>query len=107
MLQSTLDTAKALLKTDQTLTVTDRQQLVTLLRSHGRSNPEKTTSAPPEVRLVRRAEVARRLGLSLRSVDNLAKSGVLRKVRLPGRTRSAGIRESDLVTLISTERAPE
>jgi hypothetical protein len=39
--------------------------------------------------------------LSTRSLDNLAASGVLPKVRLPGRTRAAGFREADVNALIN------
>ena len=46
-------------------------------------------------------EVARRLGRSPRAVDRLAAEGALRKVLLPGRTRAAGFRESDVAALIA------
>jgi hypothetical protein len=37
----------------------------------------------------------------LRLIDRLAQQGALKKVRLPGRQRAAGIRESDLLALIT------
>lgn len=62
------------------------------------------SSKPAEVRadrLLRRGEVARRLGVTPRSIDNLARSGALRRVRLPGRVRGAGFRERDVDQLIN------
>jgi hypothetical protein len=53
------------------------------------------------VRLMRRTEVARMLGRTIRSVDHLAREGVLKRVSLPGRSRAAGFRESDVLALIS------
>ncbi len=59
------------------------------------------TVAPEAERLLRRATVAARLGHSARFVDRLAADGVLRKIRLPGRARAAGFRESDLLALLA------
>lgn len=56
-----------------------------------------------EPRLVRRAEVARRLSRSLRFVDKLAASGVLAKRKLPGRVRALGFLASDVDALILAE----
>ena len=52
-------------------------------------------------RILRRAEVASRLGCSLRTVDHWAGCKLLSKVRLPGRVRCAGFRESDICALIA------
>lgn len=51
-------------------------------------------------RLVRLDETARRLGISRRSVTSLLADGSLPAVRLPGRTRVIGTRESAIVALI-------
>lgn len=62
------------------------------------------TNQPAEVRpdrIVRRAECARRLGVTPRTIDNLARTGALKRVRLPGRTRGAGFKESDVAHLIN------
>jgi hypothetical protein len=64
------------------------------------ATPTTTTEAAP-ARIIRRMEVARRLGRSPRAVDRLAAEGALRKVLLPGRTRAAGFRESDVAALIA------
>lgn len=99
MLATTLDIIKSGLKADPSLSVADRMRLLTLVRS-GLHAPKGALAAPTEVRLVRRAEAARRLGCSLRLVDRLAKDGVLPKRRLPNRQRAAGFLEADLLALI-------
>jgi hypothetical protein len=43
------------------------------------------------------------LGRSLRSIDQLAASGALKRRVLPGRTRAAGFLETDILALL--ERA--
>ena len=62
------------------------------------------TNQPAEVRpdrVLRRGECARRLGVTPRTIDNLARTGALRRIRLPGRTRGAGFKESELDQLIN------
>ncbi|MDO9542935.1 MAG: hypothetical protein Q7J98_11530 [Kiritimatiellia bacterium] len=61
------------------------------------------STLPAEVRadrLLRRGEVARRLGCTPRTVDALGRAGTLHRVRLPGRVRGAGFRESEIAALI-------
>lgn len=100
MLHTTVEATRAIFKADPSLTPLDRSHLIALLRNHGRTVAKKAEPSHPEPRLIRRAEVARRLGCSLRAVDNWAHAGILRKVTLPGRVRAAGFREGDLVALI-------
>jgi hypothetical protein len=50
--------------------------------------------------LVRVREAAGRLACTPRTVFSLLKSGALTRVKLPGRTRGAGIRESEISALI-------
>ncbi len=57
------------------------------------------TAGPPEC-LLRRKETARRLGVTQRAVDRLAAAGYLPRVRLPGRVRAVGFRESDVSAII-------
>ena len=52
-------------------------------------------------RLLRHAEVARRLGVGRRTVNNLARRGVLHRVILPGNHRALGFREEDVALLIA------
>lgn len=102
MLPTTLDATRALLKADPSLTPGDRNRLLALLRNNGKTETEPT---PTEPRIIRRAEAARRLGCSLRAVDNWTAAGILRKVTLPNRTRAAGFREADIAALIAGEGA--
>jgi predicted DNA-binding transcriptional regulator AlpA len=99
MLSTTLEIVRSGLKGDPTLTPQDRARLIAALRE-----PTAQKSAPiifTEPRLVRRAEVARRLSCSLRTVDKLAASGVLAKRKLPGRLRASGFLASDVDSLIA------
>jgi predicted DNA-binding transcriptional regulator AlpA len=99
MLHTTLEIVRSGLKADPTLTPQDRARLLAALREPAaqKSTPEIFT----ESRLVRRAEVARRLSCSLRTVDKLAASGVLAKRKLPGRLRASGFLASDVDSLIT------
>ena len=60
-----------------------------------------STPAPQEPdRLIRPKAAALRLGCTSRTIFNLLKAGNLTRVKLPGRTRGAGIRESEIAALI-------
>ena len=107
MLPTTLDAVKALLKADPTLTPADRSRVVASVRNHGREVEEKREGAPPEKRILQRAEVARRFNRSLRFVDHLAKAGTLRRVRLPGRERACGFLAEDVERLMTGEGVEE
>jgi len=100
MQTTTLDVIRAALKADQTVRAVDRSRLLGLIRNDTEVPGEKA-SAERVPRIVRRAEVARRLGCSLRLVDRLAKDGILPKRRLPNRQRAAGFLESDIDALIA------
>jgi len=99
MLQSTLDLLKSVLRSDPTLSAAERTAVLAQIRQGG-----KTSAAQPagrtEARLIRRAEAARRLSRSVRTVDKLAASGVLQKRKLPGRVKASGFLESELEALI-------
>ena len=102
MLPTTVDATRALLKADPSLTPGDRNRLLALLRNHGKADPAPAASEP---RIIRRREVARRLGCSLRSVDNWTRAGIIQKVKFPGCNRAAGFREADISALIAGEGA--
>jgi predicted DNA-binding transcriptional regulator AlpA len=87
---------RACLQADPSIINSEREKLLTLLEKHG-----EEPAAPP--RLLRRKEVAARLGLSLRAVDRLCEEGTLSKRVLPGRKRSTGVLESDVDALIRGE----
>ena len=57
------------------------------------------STAAPE-RILSRAEVARRFNKTDRTVDQWARRGVLRKVRLPGSSRAVGFRASEVDALL-------
>ncbi len=63
------------------------------------------TETLPE-RLLRRAEVARRLSCSLRLVDLLAARGTLTRIRLPGRQRGNGFLQSQVDELLTRGGTP-
>jgi len=98
MLTQTLKIVRLGLETDPSLTPADRARLLAVLRNgatpHGKSASEQADHAP---RLLRRAEVSRRLSCSLRTVDKLP----VKKVKLPGRTRAAGFLEADINALLA------
>jgi hypothetical protein len=98
MLPTTIDAVRALLKTDPTLTPADRARLLLIIKGYGKA--DSTPNVRTEPRLLRRGEVARRLGCSLRAVDSWTREGILEKVILPGRVRAAGFRETDISALI-------
>lgn len=59
------------------------------------------TPAPQEPdRLLRPKAAADRLACTTRTVFNLMKSGVLTRIKLPGRKRGCGVRNSEIEALI-------
>ncbi len=94
MLDTTVTCFKQLLSADSTVDPAERRRLLGLLAKDSDAI-QKTRE-----RIVRRAEAAERLGVSLRTIDNLARQGALTRIRLPGRKRGAGFRETDVVALM-------
>ena len=69
--------------------------------------PAKEPTAKEQTdRIIRRIEAARILARSTRGIDRLCVEGVLHKVTLPGRTRGAGFRLSDVQALLNGGHAP-
>lgn len=99
MQTATKDIIKAALRADISLSSAERLEIFTAIRNHGKA----ADSSPKEriERLLRRQEAASRFGVSLRAVDRWARTGLLPKVRLPGRVRCAGFREADVIALIA------
>ncbi len=97
MLPTTLDVFRATLKADPTISPTDRARLLGLVRTGTAPAHPPHPPPAPAPRILRRAEVANRLSLSLRTVDKLP----IKKIKLPGRTRAAGFLESDINKLIA------
>ena len=95
MLPTTRTALRSILAADPTVAPGRRSQLMRAL-----TTPPAAPAGRRDVRLLRRADVARTLGCSLRMVDHLAKSGTLRRVKFPGRVRGAGFRAGDVEALI-------
>ncbi len=89
----------AVLKSDPTLTPAGRKQILVGVRSALDPTEQKHTTDPIDT-IIRRSEAARRLAVSPRTVDVWTRTGILRKVKLPGHTRSAGFRANDIAKLI-------
>jgi hypothetical protein len=101
MLVTTLDVIRAGLKSDPTITPTDRNHLIALLRT-GVAAPNPPAPSPDTgPRIIRRREAARRLACCVRVIDRLAQEGKLKRVKLPGRVRAAGFREGDVNALLA------
>ena len=103
-LPTTITAVDAILKADLGISQPDRKQFLNILRN-GLEKSANEPQAARVARIVRREEAARMLGMSLRAVDRLTQQKVLRKVRLPGRSRCAGFRESDLQALMISEES--
>jgi hypothetical protein len=99
MLPSTLDILKSVLRSDPSLTPAERADVLARLREKPQT-PKVEPADGGEVRIVRRAEAARRLSCSLRTVDSLAAGGALPRRKLPGRVRGSGFLASDVDALI-------
>lgn len=64
-------------------------------------NPQPPKPSPPlPPRIMRREEVAKMFGVTTRAVDGWTRSGILKKLILPGHVRHCGFLESDCVELI-------
>jgi hypothetical protein len=99
MLPSTLDILKSVLRSDPSLTPAERADILARLRERPEA-PKVEPDSGGELRIVRRAEAARRLSCSLRTVDSLAAGGALPRRKLPGRVRASGFLASDVDALI-------
>ena len=102
MLSTTIDAIRAVLRADPSVTPADRASLLSIIRNHGKAVSVSQIAPQTEMCILRRADVARRLGCSLRAVDRIAREGILRKVTFPGRKRACGFRSGDLDRLIGS-----
>jgi hypothetical protein len=94
MLKTTRDAIRSILATDPTIPTAERSQILTSL-----DHPATTTGATPR-RILRRAEVAKLLSCTTRTVDTLARSGTLRRIHFPGRKQGAGFNLADVEALL-------
>lgn len=70
-LPTTVDAVKAILRADPTVTPNDRAVIIASVRNHGRQATQPKPVEQQETRILRRAEVARRLGRSVRTIDKM------------------------------------
>lgn len=103
MQPTTIDAIKAMLRADPTVTPSERITMLAFLKEHGRTGQSRTAGKTVS-RIIHRAEVAQRLGCSTRTVDTLARQGVIRRVRLPGRKNGCGFLASDIDRLLDANR---
>ncbi len=101
MFPTTHAAIRSILAADPSVTPSDRIRILTQMQNHKKTLESMTT----ESRIIRRAEAARRLGCSLRTIDNLACCGALNRIRLPGRIRACGFRLSEIEALIAGTHA--
>jgi hypothetical protein len=108
MLETTFQIMKSGMRGDPTLSPKDRARILAYLRNGtSKEKIESDQSSRDRIRrIVRRREAADMLSCSLRLIDRLAKQGVLKKVRLPGRQRGAGFLESDVLAVIAAGKTP-
>lgn len=102
MLSTTSEAVNAVLKADPALTPAERVRIMALIRNHGRK-PEPATPPAPGKQVLTRDDVARRFNRSKRFVDGLGKAGILRRVKLPGRTRACGYLAEEVERVMSGE----
>ena len=101
MLVTTIELLRAGLRADPTITPAKRARLVAMLRNGDDESLKPDAATVIRQRCIRRDEAACLLAVSLRTVDKLAASGILKKLKLPERTRSCGFLESDVLALIA------
>lgn len=99
---TTIEAIKAVLKSDPSVSVSQREEILNYIRRGGPKHNTKQTNT--SARIVRRNEAAKMLGCSLRMIDRLLQQGVLKKIILPQRKRGAGVLEGDLLELMGLYR---
>src|SRR5271166_979426 len=104
MLATTIELLKVGLKADPTISLEKRARLLAMLRNGDDESPKPDAAPVDRRRCIRRAEAAKLLAVTPRTMDKLAASGILKKLKLPGRTRSCGFLESDVLALIGQSK---
>lgn len=101
MQNQTFLSVMALLRADATIDPRNRARMLAMLR---RGPDAQTDAQTPRTgpRVMQRAEAAAALGRTVRHIDHLARAGLLRRVRLPGRVRACGVRAEDVATLVES-----
>lgn len=102
MLPTTKTAIAAVLNADPSV---DKNQIKAALSVLGSAANAKAIETPD--RILRRPEVARLLGLSVKRVDQLAQRGILSRVVLTGTNRAIGYREADIRAITERRRDAE
>ena len=96
MKTTTLTAMRAIYESDPARTRADKELLMKTL-----GLMDGVEAARPADKLVAFEEAAKRLNRTTRTVHLLARRGVLRKAKMPGCTRCAGVLASDLDALLA------
>ena len=96
MQYETMRIVDSVLRSDDTISQAERARLISVAQTGLVADGD-----PSQDRLVRRAEAARLLSRSLKSVDRLAERGILKRVVFPSCKRGAGFRLSQIASLIA------
>jgi len=94
MQTTTREVIRTALRCDATVDAAERRRI--LAAAEG----EATSPTHSTVRVLRHRAFAERLGVTTRTLSNLVRTGKLRPIKLPGRSRALGFAESDLADLI-------
>jgi len=90
MLATTKIAMTAILSADPSITSEQKKGAVHALTKDGPSAP---VSLP---RIIKRSEAAQLLGVGVKRIDQLARSGILNRVTIPGTSRAIGLSEASI-----------
>lgn len=102
MLPTTIAIIKKVLEVDPSITPIDRQKIIAGILNYEKNKCSQTEpKLTSETRILRLAEVARRLGVTVRTVHTLSNQGIVHKLKLPGRQRAWGFSSVEIENLIN------
>ena len=98
---STYEHFKFLLRQDKGVTQSESNRILAFIRNGGEQKSEEPPADPEKLPLIiPRQRAAELLGRSPRTIDNLAKAGILEKVVFPERKESAGISRDSFLRML-------
>ena len=100
MLETTVDLVRAALRADPTVTPAERNKRIALLRN-GDATKEKAQPAEKFPAIVRNAQAAQELSRSVRSIHYLCAQGLLKRAKIAGRKRAAGVTRESFTALLN------
>jgi DNA-binding MarR family transcriptional regulator len=95
MLSTTRRALSAILDTD--ISITPEQKKIIMAVADRPLIERELPQAIP--RIIRREEAAKYLGVSVKRVDQLSRSGFLKRIQIPGTSRAIGITEASIRAL--------